>query len=395
MRIPFPPSDGATIAMYNLFRSLRQKGADVRVLAFNTNKNFVQFDASHNPFMEESKMEAVPLDLSIKIHKAFLNLFSSQSYNISRFYSETFDRKLTDILKQQTFDIIQLEGLFMSPYLHTIRKYSGAKVVLRSHNVEHIIWERMAAASTNVLKKMYLNLLAQRLKRYELNMMNSFDALVTITPVDAELYKGFGCSIPMHIAPIGVDTETYWQAVSDPIPFSVFHLGSMDWMPNLEAVDWFLQKVYPRLKYLLPDLKIYLAGKDMPRRIHSLSSENLVVENRISDSKKYMLNKPVMMVPLLSGGGMRVKIIEGMAAGKAIVSTSVGAEGIEYTHGKNILIADSPGEFANAITRLYRDPLLIKELSSGAVELARQQYDNRVIGENLFAFYKKIIGRKE
>lgn len=278
----------------------------------------------------------------------------------------------------------------MSPYHGIVKHYSKAKTILRSHNIEFVIWERLAAACTNPLKKWYLNLLANRLKQYELSMLNSFNAILPITPVDELHYERLGSTVPKLTIPIGVNVSDY--EIHPVGEFSLFHLGSMNWMPNLEAVDWFLEKVYPIIRNKDPQIRIYLAGKDMPERIFDRHDDLLKVEGQISDSKKYMKDKAVMMVPLLSGGGMRVKIIEGMAAGKAIISTAVGAEGIEYTHGKNILIADTPQEFAEEILRLKQDPQLLNQLGLNARKLVEQCYDNAVLGKRLTGFIQNITG---
>lgn len=391
IRVPFPASDGATIAMYNITRSFIDNGSEVKVLSFNTNKNFIAEDRIPPEMKKLTGIETVNLDLTVRPLPAFLNMFKGDSYNISRFISAEFEQKLKNILSKNDYDVVHLEGLYVSPYVDLVRKLSKAKIVLRSHNVEYVIWERLASSATNPLKKKYLNFLARRLKKYELGMMNRFDAIVPITPVDEIILRKDGCTVPVKVIPLGVDTKTYPVNENVSMPFSIFHLGSMDWMPNLDAVNWFLCYVYEKLVAKSPDIKIILAGKDMPQQIKDMASENLIVLDRIQDAKQFMLDKHAMFVPLLSGGGMRVKIIEGMAAGKAIVSTSVGAEGINYTNGKNILIADSPGDFCDAVLKLKNDETLCKSLGSNARKLVEKEYDNKVLGTELLSFYNSLI----
>lgn len=391
IRVPCPPNDGATIAMYNICRSLYESGAQVKILSFNTNKNYVAAEKIPKEFIDKTGLETVDLDLSIKPVHALLNLFKKDSYNISRFVSEEFNKKLERILSENSYDIIQLEGLYVTPYIETIKKNSKARIVLRSHNVEFVIWERMALSATNLLKKKYLQFLARRLKNYELNLINSYDAILPITEVDQKTMKLLGCTIPMLVTPIGVDADNYPFDEKQEVEFSIFHLGSMDWMPNLDAVDWFLNTVYEKLVKQISDIKIYLAGKDMPERIKQKANKNLIVVDKIEQSKKFMYDKPVMIVPLLSGGGMRVKIIEGMAEGRAIVSTTIGAEGINYTDQKNILIADTPDEFCSAIYQLKTQKDLCRMIGKAARELVEIEYDNNVIGKKLILFYKSLL----
>ncbi|HKR04090.1 MAG TPA: glycosyltransferase family 4 protein [Bacteroidia bacterium] len=391
IRVPYPPSDGATIAMYNISKSFYENGSQLKILAFNTNKNFVPGEKISEEFRKHTGIETVEIDLSIKLLPAFLNLFTKKSFNISRFFSEKFNDRLKKILADGSYDIVHLEGLYVTPYIETIRKFSNAKIVLRSHNVEYIIWERLAASVKNSVKKKYLKFLAKRLKKYETGLLNKYDAIVPITSVDQNIFQSLGCNIPIRTSPLGVDVNEYPFEKKMPAEFSVFHLGSMDWMPNLEAVDWFLNHVYEKLTRQLPGIKICLAGKDMPGRIKEMAGRNLIVMDRIEDSKGFMKDKSVMIVPLLSGGGMRVKIIEGMASGKAIVSTTIGAEGINYTNNKNILIADTPDDFVAAIIKFKKDKEYCKSTGENARKLVENEYDNKVIGKELLNFYKKLI----
>lgn len=393
LRVPYPPRDGATIAMYNLSESLIAAGASVKTLAFNTKKSFIADEEINPQYKQAVNLQTVFLDATINPKDAFLNFFKkNESYNIKRFYSKDFENALINILKAYVFDVVQLEGLFMSPYVDVIRKYSNAKITMRAHNVEFVIWQRLADAATNPVKKKYLSFLAKRLKQYERKMLNSYDAVVPLTTEDASLLKAEGCTLPMFLLPIGIETKKYNKAVNVSA-FNMFHLGSMDWMPNIEAVDWFLNNVWEQLKRDLPEIKLHLAGSSMPERIKKLADKNLMVYDRIDDAKKFMLDKPVMIVPLLSGGGMRVKIIEGLAAGKIIISTKIGAEGIKYTHGKNILIANTPAEFINEIKKIYNNTQLRYDIGHQAQYLAQSDFDNDVLGKKLFNFYKELISQ--
>lgn len=391
LRVPYPPNDGATIAMYNLGQSLIEAGAQVKALSFNTKKHFVANDKISKEYKQAVSLETVYLDATVNPLHAFLNFFKSgESYNIKRFYSEEFDVALKKILVNASYDIVQLEGLFLTPYIDTIRRHSKARICLRAHNVEFIIWKRLAAAATNPLKKKYLSFLAERLKNYETSLINSYDAVVALTAEDKNLMQNMGCTRPMHIAPIGIDTAKY-DIDNNESDFSLFHLGSMDWLPNIEAVTWFLNNVWDSIKAEIPNIRLHLAGKSMPQKIKKMADKNLFVYDRIDNAKKFMLGKPVMIVPLLSGGGMRVKIIEGLAMGKIVISTSVGSEGIDYADGNNILIADTPQKFTEQVISVYRNSELQKKIKAAAKILASEKYDNKKIGQKLFKFYGDLI----
>jgi glycosyltransferase involved in cell wall biosynthesis len=164
----------------------------------------------------------------------------------------------------------------------------------------------------------------------------------------------------------------------------------MDWAPNLEGLDWFLENIWPVINANEPDIKFYLAGRDMPERYFEMETPNLVVIGEVEDAVKFIKSKSLMIVPLLSGGGIRVKIIEGMALGKAIISTSVGAEGIHYTNKKNIWIADTAEEFTKAVSYFKSNPNKIVEMGNHARNLVEREYANEVIINKLISFYKYL-----
>ena len=392
LRVPLPPYDGATIAMYNLAESLTASGAAVKMLSFNTKKHFMDANSIDAALLDKYKLETVFLDASVNAWDAFTNLFKpNESYNIVRFDTETFHQKLKELLQSETFDFILFEGLFLSPYLQTVRTFSKAKCILRAHNVEWLIWKRLAAATTNSLKKIYLHFLSDRLKRYENKVINNFDAIVAISELDKNLFLKDGCNIPIEVAPTGMNTAKYKNIEQmDADSLSLFHLGSMDWLPNIEAVDWLLKDIWPMIQQKSNKVHLFLAGKNMNPKYFNIKSENLIVAGEIKDALKFMENKQIMVVPLLSGGGIRIKILEGLAAGKVIVSTSTGAEGINYSDKKNILIADTPEDFTKTILSLLNNPNLLNNIAREAQILARTQYDNNLIGKKLAGFLKAI-----
>lgn len=387
LRIPFPPDDGGTIAMFNMSRSLEMAGAEVKILSFNTRKHFVSDASIPVDFMDRYHPEMVYLDASVRPFDAMANLFGKRSYNIERFDISAMHQKVSEVLRQNSFDIIHLESLFMAPYLDTIRAGTHAPVFLRAHNVEFRIWERLAASCSNPLKKWYLQLLARRLKQYETEIINQFDGLIVLTEEDRDLFIELGCRRPILISPISLDTSGYPSSDLLADNKEIFHLGSMDWMPNIEGIEWFLQKVLPLLSNHATSLSIHLAGKAMPEHLYRLASKSMHISGKVEHAIEFMADKQIMIVPLLSGGGMRVKIIEGMAMGKTIISTRVGAEGIRYTQGKDILIASSADEFADAIIRCVTEEGLCRMIGNNARKLAQQIYDIRITGTEVMNFY--------
>jgi glycosyltransferase involved in cell wall biosynthesis len=388
---PFPPVDGGCVAMNAITSGLLANGHKVKVLAVSTQKHSFLEKQIPAEYFKRTGLETVFIDTSLSVSKGFANLFSKSSYNVERFYSKAFDAKLEDILKAEKYDVVQFESIFVAPYLETVKRLSQAKTVLRAHNVEHLIWKRMATQTSNPLKKWYLRFLAKRLKEYEMNIAKSFDGIATITAEDKNYFIENGTVVKAHVFPLGIDSAHYKPAQVKDVEFpSLFHLGSMDWMPNEEAIKWFLEKVWMSIHVAFPELKLYLAGRNMPEWLSTLQLPNVIIKGEVKNAQDFMCQKAIMVVPLLSGGGMRVKIIEGMALGKAIVSTTIGAEGIEVKDGSTILIADTPEQFVNQIGKCINDRDFYNRLSVNARKFAIANYDYKEVADKLIRFYKQL-----
>lgn len=394
-RIPYPPHDGGAIAMYNTTKYLQKAGNKVTVLALNTNKHY------QNP--ENIKdicntVYAVEINTDIRVFKAMINLFKSIPYNAERFISKKFSEKLKELLQTQPFDVIHLEGTFVAWYIDVIRKYTDVPVFLRSHNVEYLIWERLYKNAPRSPQAQYIRYLAKKLKRFEAEYFNKFDGIMAITEEDAKrMREELHVTVPIEVIPAGVDFESFTlNPEIETLPNSLFLFGSLDWMPNVEAVLWFYHKVFTRLKQEIPDVKLYIGGKNPPQEILSLHDENKVfVYGNVPSARDFMQSFEIMLVPLLSGGGMRIKIIEGMAMQKVIISTSIGAEGIQAIPEKDILIANTPEEFVTQIKRCFESTELKQKLSENALKTVKTHYDWQNITKKTMEFYHKITREKQ
>ena len=388
---PYPPREGGPMAMNANIVGLTNADHKIKVLALNTNKYFIDSKEIPGKYKKETGIELIYKDLSVKPIEAFLNLFSKKSYHVERFISKKFENKIAETLSNENYDIVQLEMLYMTPYIETIRKYSDAKIILRSHNIEHLIWSRITSSTNNPFKKKYLEHLTGKLKAYELATMNNMDGIIAITDKDADYYKNNGCRIPVTDIPFGVDISKYNFSGSEYEFPSLFHLGSMNWMPNEEGIKWFLDNVWDRINKKFPALKFYLAGRMMPSWLLKINLANVEVLGEVDDAKKFIQSKGVMIVPLFSGSGIRIKIIEGMALGKAIISTKIGAEGINYTNGKNIIIADTPDEFLDAIEKCVQNKVYCEQLGQNARKLIEQNHNIESTTQKLVGFYNNLL----
>ena len=388
---PYPPKEGGPIAMNTIVEGLVDSGHKTKILAVNSFKYSVDINSIPDDYKEKTQIEGIFLDLRIKPLDAFLNLFTNKSYHVQRFISKEFEDKVIEILSKNKYDIIQLETLYIAPYIETIRKHSNAKVILRAHNIEHLIWDRITKTTKNPIKKFYLSHLSKTLKKYELESLDKFDGIATITKTDAEFFKKTGTKTPIVDIPFGINLNKFQLSDAEYEFPSLFHIGSMNWMPNEEGIDWFLKKVWDLVNEKMPDLKFYLAGREMPDWLLNNKKTNVEVVGEVENAQDFINSKAIMIVPLFSGSGIRIKIIEGMALAKTIISTKLGAEGIHYEDNKNILIANSPEEYVDQIEKCIKSKELCETIGVNARKLIEEEYDNKKIIGKLVDFYEKII----
>jgi glycosyltransferase involved in cell wall biosynthesis len=390
LKPPLPARDGGCIAMNNVTQGLLQAGHKVRVLTIFTHKHDLNPELMPDEYVEQTGIEGVFIDTRVNAVEAFASFLTSDSYNISRFFSTDFDIRLSKLLRKEDFDVIHLESLFMTPYVATIRRLSTSPIVLRSHNLEFVIWEKIAAGTSNFLKGTYLKYLTRKLKSYELSMLNEVSGIAAISEEDKNRMLALGVKKRIRTIPFGVDLNQYPFNPEATSEVALFHLGAMDWGPNLEGVLWFLNTIWPSVHERFPQLKFYLAGRNMSDEIARLSLVNVEVVGEVDNAVSFMQSKAIMIVPLLSAGGVRVKIIEGLAMGRAVISTSLGAEGLDCEHGKQLLLADRKEDWLEAIELLLHDESARKSMALEGRKHVAAHFDIGAVTNQLVNFYKEI-----
>jgi glycosyltransferase involved in cell wall biosynthesis len=391
-KFPFPLKDGESIAITSLARSLAEQGCEVTLLAMNTRKHYFNLNSTPNALSYYKDIYATDLDNRIKISDAFWNLFSKESYHIQRFINADFEKKLISILRKGEFDVVQLETLYLAPYISTIRKYSDAIIAMRSHNVEHEIWERITENTSFLPKRLYLKHLTQKLKRYEIEVQNQYDLLIPISRRDEQKFKNFGYKGTSKVIPIGVDSDRYspdYDSYQKEI--SISFIGSLDWMPNQEGLKWFLDKVWAKLSKRNPNLSLHIAGRNTPKWISQLKRKNVKVYGEVPCAHKFINEHSIMVVPLLSGSGMRAKILEGMSLGKVVLTTPIGLEGIHAKDKKEVLIAETVAEFEKAINYCYQNKNKLERIGRRAKEFVSTSYDSDALAKDLIKEYSSLM----
>lgn len=389
-KFPYPLKDGEAIAVTHLSKALHQLGAELTLLAMNTKKHFFDVRELPEDFNHYRQIHFVEVDNELKYKDAFLNLFSADSYHISRFVSDEFSHFLTRLLQKNEFDVVQLETLYLAPYIPIIRKYSKATVVMRAHNVEHEIWERVSENSGSWAKRMYLRHLTKKLRNYEIQQLGNYDLLAAISERDLQTFRNLGYKGRATVTPIGMDPGDYR---ADPNSYhrdiSISFIGSLDWMPNTEGLQWFLDNVWHKLLQRFPKLTLHIAGRNTPDSIRRIKLPNVKIYGEVPNASEFINEHSVMVVPLLSGSGMRAKILEGMALGKVVVTTSMGLEGIDAEDRKEVLVADSVEEFVDCFRFCIESNGQLNKIGRSAQELVQEKYDNQYVARQLLNAYRE------
>ncbi len=374
-KFPYPPLDGESLLVSSFNKILKKQVDKIDLLSFNTIKHY--FDISQFPEDQNhyNNIDEVFLDNSIKWYSALANIISSTPYHISRFIASDFKKTLKSILIQNQYDYILMESIFLVPYISLIRKYSKAKIILRAHNIEHEIWERITNNTSNRIKKAYLQYLTKQLKRYELNHIGDADIILTLTTRDLKKLRGYGIKTKAVVVPAGITGQPNQIEFDFKTSLKIAFLGSLDWMPNTDGLTWFIKNVLPIAIKQHPDTVLNIAGRNTPKSIFKLESKNIKVHGEVPDSKNFLLTYPIMIVPLFAGGGMRLKILEALALGRIVISTSIGIEGIDAIDQYHVLIANTAEEFQEKLQFCINNPIKLKRISVNAQKLFSEKYE--------------------
>lgn len=345
----FPVVDGGCKAMHQLLFCLLQSDLELKHICLSTHKH--PFDISYYPESLQKSFPIVsfPINTKLKYSEALKHIINRKSYNISRFDCQDIHHKIHLELNEGNYTHVFLESLYLSPYISTIRKYSNAKIILRTHNVEHIIWEQLAQNTSNPLKKWYLNRLALDLKKQELAVLNKVDLIASISDTDTFEFKKIGISAPIMTLPVAMDTQ---ENKIDYKSQDLFFLGSMNWQPNLEAVQWLIQEIFPVIKYRMPEIRLHIAGSFMLDKFPTNEVTGIVNHGFVEDSTLFMQSNGILVLPILSGSGVRMKMLEAMSLGIPVITTNIGAQGINDLN--TISIANNTDEFIEKIMELLQ-----------------------------------------
>ncbi len=387
---PYPLNTGGRIRTFSLFSRLAQRH-EVRFLAYG--------DEDSESFRYCAKSGLIPIAVPPQIPpkkgpafylRLLANLFSGLPYVVTSHYSEVYRNHLKAELEQKPADLV---AAAWTPYAAFLSAVPKAKTLITSHNIEADIWKRYYTTEKSFHKKWYIGIQAAKMGHFEKIVFRQADAVTAVSEADGQSIRKSGSKSAVEVIENGVDLDYFTvdqthQDKSDRLVFT----GSMDWRPNQDAAEFFVNDVFPLLRRKRPEIEAVFVGREPPDHITRLGdTPGITITGTVDDIRPYIREAAVYIVPLRVGGGSRLKILEAFALEKPVVSTSVGAEGLIVTHDKDILLADSPEQFAAAVESLLNDRAQAKRLGAAGRELVVERYGWDQLATQLEQFLIKLV----
>jgi sugar transferase (PEP-CTERM/EpsH1 system associated) len=380
-QLPYPPNQGAALRNFGLINGLAGRGHQVGLLSFRE---------SDQPALEEtpladlcSPVVAVEVSPRSKLRR-LRDLIAGHADMARRLWSKAFSDSLAALLAAHGFDVVQMEGIEMAPYLPVVRQYApSAVVVYDAHNAEYALQRRIAARDSKNVSRLWAALYsvvqARRLTRFETDTCRMVDHIFACSEADAELLGQLRHQTPITVVPNAIQVQAYQDdslpTVELDRPALVF-TGKMDFRPNIDAVLWFAEGILPLVRESVPEAHFTVVGQRPHARLDVLRDRpDVTLTGFVPDVRPYYRQADVYVAPLRMGSGTRFKLLEAMAMRCAVVSTRLGAEGIDVEHGRDMLLADKPEGFARAVVSLLNDPERRAELGANAAKVVQATYD--------------------
>ncbi|MEE8390267.1 MAG: glycosyltransferase [Anaerolineae bacterium] len=405
-QVPYPPRQGAALRNWGIISGLAVRH-EVAVLSFLAPSPPLsplpggteggEREGEIDVMREVCRVETVQFPARTFRDRLRDMLTTRQPDMALRLASEPYARRLADWLANEPFDVVQIGGIEMAPYLDVLDAVRPRpRVVFDNLNCEYLLQKRAfltdLRAPVRWLGAAYSFVQWRRLHRYEAQVCRRADRVLAVSDVDAVMLQELVPGLDVTVVPNGVDTRAYQSGIRNQKseirnPTLVF-TGTMDFRPNVDAVLWFAQKVLPRVQAEVPDVHFFVVGQRPHRRLAGLQSDPAItLTGWVEDARPYIAAAAVYVVPLRIGGGTRLKLLEAMAMSRPVVATSLGAEGYPVTDGRELLLADTPADFATAVVALLRVPERRAELGQVARAFVEQQYDWQAIVPRVEAVY--------
>lgn len=389
-----PPDIGGKIRSYQILKELA-KTHQVTVFTF-----YAEHADDEHPHLEQEFEKAICVPLHIATDRGLgematfaRNTFSSWPHTVSKYCLPEVRTRLRHLLAQDTYDVIICDFVVAAG---AIPWDVDCPKVIFTHNVEALIWKRHYEVSRNPLWKLVAWGEYQKMAAFEKNFLQKSDHVLTVSEADSNFFHRFVDSSKMTVISTGVDTNFFRPDSSKEVPHRLVFCGSMDWMPNEDGVLYFVRSILPLIRKAVPDVEFTVIGRRPSEKLRAAigSEPGVQFTGRVEDIRPFVHEGSVYVVPLRIGSGTRLKIFEAMAMGKAIVSTTIGAEGLPVNDGSDILLADTPEEFAKKVISLLGDPAQRRRLGETARELVEQRYSWGSVAAEFDAVLQRLTVKK-
>ncbi|PHR95609.1 MAG: hypothetical protein COA78_29875 [Blastopirellula sp.] len=386
-RLPFPAIEGHQIRAFGVLSQLA-KEFEVHLLSILRSGEVVNSEDDLGLLCSSIKGVALDNNILSDFRAGLSGVIKRQPLVVAKYVTSNLKKEFLKQLELIKPDIVHLDLLPLAGLIGLIPK--NIKIVLNEHNIEsNLIQQKLLTLDSWFSKKLYQRELKQ-LTDFERSSCKSVDLVLACSDQDVIGLKALGAE-QVHCIPNGVDAERLKPNNTNKLEKTLVFLGGMSWYPNRLGIIWFLEEVFPLILKLDPDVCLQIIGNPEPWvTVPEGVKENVEKLGFVDDFIPYVQNSALMIVPLNVGSGTRLKVVEGLALGKCIVSTTKGAEGVGLTHGKDILFADSPHEFAEQVIQAIQSSNIISDIELKARKIAEEKYDWNVIGENLYNIYSVI-----
>lgn len=376
----YPLVDGSCVALANFIELLLNKNVSVKHICAATHKHPFQLSNFPKEIVKAISPESIHIKTEVSLGNTTKSLFKSESFNLSRFRDTSFLKLIKDTVLDNNFDIIVLDSLYAAAHLNEIKTFFNGKIFLRSHNIESELWKSEYDNCTNPVKKAFLKKLYKNLLKEEVQIINSVDGVICISEFDQEWIKNNTAQRNSTTISLGIQTSEKKHIYSNN---QVFHLGSMNWTPNIEAVNRLL-KISPAILQQVPDLKITLAGSSLIKSDFD-TKEHIEFKGFVDDLSDFFTTHGILVSPLITASGVRIKFLEAMAHGVPVITTSIGAKGIS-TEDTPILIANSDEELVKAVVKVLTHKEFQQDLSRKSKEYIQNYHNKETLSSELKKF---------
>lgn len=391
-QIPYPLNDGGKIGIWGISKHLADRNNEIHFAAYRKKTDYYVA-------MRELSQYSVPYILDVQTDNrtlpALLNLFSPIPYNVSKFITNTLKTFLKDFFSKNRVDIVHIDHLHLAWTIDIIRELTNVPVVLREHNLEMMIMKRYYETQNNTILKVFALVQYLKFKKYEPQMCQKFDMCVTVSDKDKELLLEMNPEIKATTISVGVDKKLFEYKRPSPKPFSIAHVGQLNWLPNLDSLQWFIDDILPKVVQYRQETALYIygAGDYTQVRVPDELKGNIIFKGYVEDIWKEMEDKALLVVPLRVGSGIRVKILEMLAFGQPIITTSIGKEGLELNDMEHLLVADTKEEFADKIISFFERKFDIENMIKNSRIFIEQNYTWQKIAHDFEQLYLTLTSK--